>query len=244
MTRPITIVLAFFLAWGAAVRAEAQSTVATQGCPPGQPCVVVVGPQTPQPQPQPVVQAYEPPPRRPVVERRGQRLRWALVAPGIGFILGGWVSNVVLASTGGVSTVGDGQPIGRQQLLRVVVVSLDRAFRRCDLLRCKQACRLHHVPPALRAFAGGRARLLHPRYRVAGGGRRNAVWTPRRPRWPHPLGAPLCQRDRRRGHGEGHRILRKWPRVSALPWGKGGKPCALRDRKGNEVFVKIHGGKE
>jgi hypothetical protein len=30
-----------------------------------------------------------------------------LVAPGIGFILGGWVSNVVLASTGGVNTVGD-----------------------------------------------------------------------------------------------------------------------------------------
>lgn len=115
-----TIVLGLSLA--AADRAAAQA--ATGACPPGQPCVVVV-PQPPpqgqivvQAQPQPMVQGYvvaqpagyAPPQQRQQVERRHSRLRWGMIGPGIGLIVGGWFGNWITGVVGLAIMASDDNP--------------------------------------------------------------------------------------------------------------------------------------
>jgi hypothetical protein len=126
MHRHTLIAFAFtIVALGATARASAQATA--QQCPPGQPCVVVV-PQTPPaqvvtPPPQGYVVAQppgygaqpqyvvaQPVQQRPMVEVRRTRLRWGMIGPGIGLIVGGWVGNWITGIPGTITLAFEDHP--------------------------------------------------------------------------------------------------------------------------------------
>jgi hypothetical protein len=129
MNRKLALVLLSSSLSLAATTAHAQVTVTPppqqpqqQQCAPGQPCVVIVPQQEPQvpqgyvtvqPAQQQPVYTQQPAygqtaytetmqPQRQAVQTTRTRLRWGLIGPGIGLIIGGWVGNWITGLVGGI----------------------------------------------------------------------------------------------------------------------------------------------
>lgn len=128
--RRLASLASFLIALGTSSTVFAQTISAEASCAPGQPCggtvviqeapappvgqpsgTIVVQPAAPTAPPgyvvtqpayaQPTYVVQQAPPRQ-AIERRSSRMRWAMVGPGIGLIIGGWVGNWL---TGIVGTV-------------------------------------------------------------------------------------------------------------------------------------------